>query len=403
MPARSRSAASRRLREQLVAELEGRELIRSEPVREAFLAVPRELFVSEFASREGLVAVYRDAAILTKKNAYGAPLSSSSQPAIMAVMLEQLDLREGMRVLEIGGGTGYNAALLSVLVGTSGRVSTVDVDPVIAAGARRALREGGYEVRVVSADGRAGHAQQAPYDRIMVTASSETVPYAWFDQLVEGGLLELPLRLETAGTQFIPVLQKTHLGLRSVAAASGGFMPLRTGRDDDGMPSREPYLLVSDGTRDAYEPLLQLSGTALATLSGTAKRRLVATALGKPRTTRLGLQADSSALAFYLSLTLPKRRRITSVPSYRIGVIGRDGGSLALIEARPERREVGVMTSHGGHDAEEFLLERVRDWARKGRPTESDIFVTVTYDDFEPRVTVRWPEKHGREVGQRLC
>ena len=99
---------------------------------------------------------------MTKQSAYGAPLSSSSQPAIMAAMLERLDLREGMRVLEIGAGTGYNAALLSVLVGASGRVFSVDVDREVAAEARRALRDGGYKVRVVRAVGRAGLAHGAP-------------------------------------------------------------------------------------------------------------------------------------------------------------------------------------------------------------------------------------------------
>jgi protein-L-isoaspartate(D-aspartate) O-methyltransferase len=144
-------AESAKLRRRLVADLERRELIRSERIREAFLAVPRELFVPDFAAQEGLEAVYRDEAILTKEGEHGVPLSSSSQPAIMALMLEHLELEEGMRVLEIGAGTGYNAALLSLLVGKRGQVVSVDVDAQVAAGARRALRENGYRVRVVHA------------------------------------------------------------------------------------------------------------------------------------------------------------------------------------------------------------------------------------------------------------
>jgi protein-L-isoaspartate(D-aspartate) O-methyltransferase len=189
---------SRPARAQLVAELERRALIRSERVREAFFAVPRELFVPEFATREGLEAVYRDDAILTKQSEHGVPLSSSSQPSIMAVMLEQLCVEEGMRVLEIGTGTGYNAALLSLLVGARGQVVSVDLDGPIAAAARRALREGGYRVRVVHADGRAAFPGAAPYDRIIVTASADTVPRAWFEQLMDGGLLQVPLRLATS-------------------------------------------------------------------------------------------------------------------------------------------------------------------------------------------------------------
>jgi len=150
------------LRRQLVGELERRGVIRSKAVRAAFLWVPRELFVPEAASRSGLEAVYRDEAIPTKFAANGAPISSSSQPAIMAEMLERLALEPGMRVLEIGAGTGYNAALLSQLVGERGRVETVDIDAETAARARRALRAGGYRARVVVADGRESLAAGAP-------------------------------------------------------------------------------------------------------------------------------------------------------------------------------------------------------------------------------------------------
>ena len=252
-------------------------------------------------------------------------------------------------------------------------------------------RDGGYRVRVVHADGRAGFAQGAPYDRIILTAGSDTVQHAWYEQLAEGGLLELPLRLGTAGTQLISVLQKTRRGFRSVRALSGGFMPLRSGSDDNGVAPREPYLLVADGTRDACETLLQLGGSALATLSGRAKRRLIANALGTPRKTRLGFRADLGALGLFLSLTLPKGRRVIGVPCYRVGAVGRDGRSLALIETRPDQSQVGVMTSYGGEEAERILLAHVREWARRGRPRETDLRITVTYDADRPRLGVRWP------------
>jgi protein-L-isoaspartate(D-aspartate) O-methyltransferase len=385
-----RTADSTKLRGQLVAELERRKLIQSERVREAFLAVPRDLFVPDFAAREGLAAVYRDEAILTKCNEHGFPLSSSSQPAIMALMLEQLELEEGMQVLEVGAGTGYNAALLSLLAGKRGRVVSVEVDAQITAGARRALRDGGYRVRVVHADGRAGFAQSAPYDRIIVTASADAVPHAWFEQLADDGLLEAPLRLNTAGAQAIPVLRKTRRGFRSLRALCGGFMPLR-GADEDGSgePPREPYLNVTDFSRERREPLLQLNGAALAKLSMSAKRRLLATALGKPRRRRLGLRAGHGALSLYLSLTLPKGRLVT-FPG--IGAISRDGASLALIEfPRPDRPKVDSLTAYGGSEAEEFLLKRIGEWARRGRPDESNIKITVTYEGVQSRLAVRWP------------
>jgi methyltransferase of FxLD system len=387
----ARTADSTKVRGQLVAELERRKLIRSERVRDAFLAVPRELFVPDFAAREGLAAVYRDEAILTKCNEHGIPLSSSSQPAIMALMLEQLELEEGMRVLEVGAGTGYNAALLSLLAGERGRVVSVDVDAQIAAEARRVLSERGYRVRVVHADGRAGFAQAAPFDRIIVTASADAVPRAWFEQLTDDGLLETPLRLNSSGGQAIPVLRKTPRGFRSLRVLCGGFMPLR-GADEDGsgVPPRDACLNVTYLGRDVREPLLQLDGAALATLSRPAKRRLLATALGAPRKRRLGLRADHGALSLYLSLTLPKGRLVTSFPG--IGAISRDGASLALIEpARPDRPKVDLLKAYGGTEAEEFLLERVGEWARRGRPGEPDLKITVTYGEDQSRLSVRWP------------
>src|SRR5207245_8982442 len=94
-------------------------------VEGAFRAVPRHLFVPGVDPTE----VYADRAIQTKRAPNGRGISSSSQPSIMAIMLEQLGLAPGMRVLEIGAGTGYNAALLAHLVGEQGHVTTVDIDP----------------------------------------------------------------------------------------------------------------------------------------------------------------------------------------------------------------------------------------------------------------------------------
>jgi protein-L-isoaspartate(D-aspartate) O-methyltransferase len=82
-------------------------------VREAFLATPREAFIPSVATERGLSVVYRDEAFPTKLDAGGGAISSSSQPQIMALMLEELRLSPGDRVLEIGAGTGYNAALLA--------------------------------------------------------------------------------------------------------------------------------------------------------------------------------------------------------------------------------------------------------------------------------------------------
>src|SRR5688572_9274324 len=131
------------LRRELVAQLERRRIIKTPAVRRAFLAVPRERFVPDRLRQGGLEAVYKDVAIVTKTDAKGGAISSSSQPAIMAVMLEALRLKPGLRVLEVGAGTGYNSALLSRIVGARGSVTAIDIDAELVAAARSALRRAG--------------------------------------------------------------------------------------------------------------------------------------------------------------------------------------------------------------------------------------------------------------------
>ncbi|MBV9414481.1 MAG: hypothetical protein JO363_05835, partial [Solirubrobacterales bacterium] len=112
------AAEALRLRARLVEHLRAGGMLRSDAVAAAFSEVPRELFVAGVLAEQGLEAVYRDEPHLIKKTPEGRPLSSSSQPGIMAQMLDRLDLGPGHQVLEIGAGSGYIAALMSVLVGS---------------------------------------------------------------------------------------------------------------------------------------------------------------------------------------------------------------------------------------------------------------------------------------------
>src|SRR6476660_2691595 len=123
------------LRTALVAQLEREGALHDVAVRAAMRAVPRHLFLPN----EPLERAYANDAIATKF-ADGVSISSASQPAIVALMLEQLAPAPGMRVLEIGAGTGYNAALLRTLVGPTGHITTVDIDADITDAAREHLR-----------------------------------------------------------------------------------------------------------------------------------------------------------------------------------------------------------------------------------------------------------------------
>ena len=306
------------LRRRLVDELGRSGAISSDAVRDAFLRVPREHFLPGVP----IETVYRDDVVVTKTDEHGRAISSSSQPQIMARMLELLDLRPGQRVLEIGAGTGYNAALLKELVGPGGRVATVEVDDELARKARRALRSGGHAVTVVAADGREGHAAGAPYDRIVATVSASRIPRAWLDQLAEGGLLEAPLRISGAGWQAVATFRRSREVLESVAVVPGGFMPLR------GEEGELPPALTVTGPGGL---IVQLVGTGLASLSAAGRRRALALVLGEPRRRDLGTRFPTWSLGFYLGLELPERRLATLFPSLGLGLVAADGRSLAFL------------------------------------------------------------------------
>ncbi len=225
---------SAELRRRLVRLLRSNGSLKSGRVAEAFERVPREAFVREYVAKHGLAAAYADEPIAVKRDAHGVPISSSSQPAIMATMLDLLEVEDGARVLEIGAGTGYNAALLDHLVGTAGSVTAMEVDIEIADRAGAALASIGSHAAVVLGDGRAGWPAAAPHDRIIVTASAADVPRAWRDQLVDGGLLVLPLRPTAVfGAQFVTALRRVGERFESESVVPGAFMGLR----DAGAPA----------------------------------------------------------------------------------------------------------------------------------------------------------------------
>ncbi|MGH9096133.1 MAG: protein-L-isoaspartate O-methyltransferase [Acidimicrobiales bacterium] len=198
--------------------------ITSREVEAAMRAVPRHRFLTEVPTERA----YADRAVTIKYDRNGVPISSASQPAMVAQMLEQLEVGAGDRVLEIGTATGYNAALLAELAGPSGRVVTVELEEDLAERAGRSLSQTGYaRVRVVRGDGRVGFREGSPYDRIVVTAGVREVPPAWIEQLAEGGRMVVPV-VNSYGEGISVMFELVDGELEARSGRPCGFVPLRS-------------------------------------------------------------------------------------------------------------------------------------------------------------------------------
>ncbi len=156
-----------------------------EYARRAILRVPREEFVPENL---------RHMAYIDEPLPIGHGQTISA-PSMVAIMTSHLKARPGHKVLEIGTGSGYQAAVLAEIVGDEGHVYTVERIPELADMARRNLERTGYakRVTVIVGDGSQGYREKAPYDRIIVTASSPDIPRPLIDQLKPGGILVIPV------------------------------------------------------------------------------------------------------------------------------------------------------------------------------------------------------------------
>ncbi|MFL7809819.1 MAG: protein-L-isoaspartate(D-aspartate) O-methyltransferase [Anaerolineae bacterium] len=171
---------ARERKEMVRRQIKGRR-IQDELVLEAMRTVPRHRFVPPYVRG----SAYRDAPLPIGEG------QTISQPYVVAFMTAALQLSGGEKVLEIGTGSGYQAAVLALI---AGEVISVERLPRLAEEARRTLAELGYDnVRVVVGDGTQGWPEEAPYDAIMVTAASPEVPAPLLQQLADGGRLVAPV------------------------------------------------------------------------------------------------------------------------------------------------------------------------------------------------------------------
>ena len=185
--------------------------IRNERVLNAILRVPRHLFVPDTQRADA----YRDFPLPI---GYGQTIS---QPYIVAFMTQALDVGPDHRVLEIGTGSGYQAAVLGTL---AKEVYTIEIIPALAERARQTLSGLGYRnIDVRTGNGYLGWPEHAPYDRVMVTAAPDEVPIALVEQLKVGGLMVIPV-----GTliQELRVLRRTATGMQTLGTLPVRFVPM---------------------------------------------------------------------------------------------------------------------------------------------------------------------------------
>ncbi|MGO8956030.1 MAG: methyltransferase domain-containing protein [Streptosporangiaceae bacterium] len=358
----------------------------SPEMQRAFASVPRHLFVPEIEPS----AAYRDEAFVIKCGPDGLPVSSSSQPAMMAIMLDQLGLQPGHRVLEIGTGTGYNAAVMSAIVGSAGEVISIDIDPELAARARSGLDAAGYDrVTVRCADGGFGDPDGAPFDRIIVTAGAWDIAPAWLSQLTDAGRLVLPLSVR--GIQLSVSLERRTRSWVSTSACRCGFVRMLgafAGPEQVQRLGTVPglYVQVADGSPADLDALqLALTGP-------------VADVRPPLRVWNLADLADAD---LWLTIRHPQLDRMTvlAVPGGWLphGPLPPLGGLVANASVADKLGIAVLLPTEtasdwnaatpdgvlvrgygpGGADLASMLARSLADWADQGRPGAHDLSLAV--------------------------
>jgi protein-L-isoaspartate(D-aspartate) O-methyltransferase len=197
-------------KEELLARMRGRI---GERVILAMNRVPRELFVPERLQSRA----YDD---IPLPIGYEQTISA---PHMVAIMCDLLDLQEGMSVLEVGGGSGYHAAVMADLVGPEGHIFSIERHPELVAKARKSLNQAGTNnVTMIEGDGSIGLPDRAPFDRISVAATAPRVPEPLKQQLKVGGKMVIPVG--TAFQELVLVTRKN--GFAAEEKMGVAFVPL---------------------------------------------------------------------------------------------------------------------------------------------------------------------------------
>lgn len=332
------------LRHDMAASLADAGAIRSAAWRVAFEQVPRHRFTPRFsyrdldgqvrelsqdAGREWLSVVYTDASLITQYDNDGAASSSSSQPSVMATMLEALDVGDHDRVLEIGTGTGYNAALVCQRLADT-QLTSIDIDPDLIDLARARLGAMSLHPTLIAGDGMAGAPDHAPFDKIIATCGTPRIPPALLTQLRPGG------RLVTNIGRALVALDRTDTG------ASGPLLPMSAA-----------FMFARHDTSQAAPP-------AADDVRPTA-----------PRVTDLPSDAlVSGEFAVLASLIAPSARHLWTIDTHTITDAAT--GSQATYN-----RDARTVAEHGSRKLWAELEALYHIWDTAGRPKHDHLGLTI--------------------------
>ncbi|HJD80519.1 methyltransferase [Kitasatospora aureofaciens] len=383
--------AARGLRVALVEELERAGALRSPQWRDAVLAVPRHVFLPTFytavdapdgmtrytpVSREAdvqewLRLAYENTTWVTQLDhgtiqptgepTIGTPTSSSTLPSVVVRMLEDLEVPDGVKVLEVGTGTGYSTALLCARLGDR-YVTSVEHDATLSAADGERLASIGYQPNLIVGDGAEGSPDGGPYGRIIATYSPSRVPSAWLAQSLPGAVILVSLVGSLGAYGYV----KLHVRDRE---AQGRFLN-----------SDVSFMLSRETRRPAIGPLMRAAVRARDNAAGLDPAIhpdllddpafLWSAQLAMPGTTRLRLAADRVAGQWFLH----------------------PDGSWAVLESRNDGT---ARAFQGGPRALWSELEAVAStWLSNGRPRLERYGLTVT-----PETNTVWLDDPDNPVG----
>lgn len=376
------------LNTRLVSKLCSLGAIRSKPIEEAFAAVPRHVFLSKIPIEDA----YEDKAIAIKVKG-GHDTSSSSQPSLMATMLENLSASRGNRILEIGTGSGYNAALLSHIVGDSGEIITIDIDGEIVNCAREIFSSMKLtNVKALATDGGYGCSEASPFDGIIVTAAAADIPPAWWQQIRIGGRLVVPLSINGAKT-LITFEKHSETSLRSLSVKNCGFIDMKgafanTNEEYLRHPSN-PALRLSVFQRVDNLLLLQSIGGPWQEIP--VKNRAIASELRGGFMLWLAIKAPAQLAKLHVDRSQDYAKYPSiwgSDEDFRFTFGLADSSGLALldfsIEGESGGQQLNIRHYGTGNHLATQLIEYFEEWVSAGKPTVSSLRVTAVPPCFLP-------------------